>query len=67
METRIIDLEIRLTHQEAMLHELNEVLILQQKVIDRLQAEVDLLKERISAVAVSNIADISQEKPPPHY
>ena len=67
MESRIIDLEIRLTHQEAMLQELNDVIIHQQKMIDSLNAEVGKLKQHLRESAPSNIADASQETPPPHY
>ena len=67
MESRIIDLEIRLTHQEAMLQELNDVLVQQQKTITLLHKEIELLKQRLRESTPSNIVDASQETPPPHY
>ncbi|MBL1260137.1 MAG: SlyX family protein [Thiotrichaceae bacterium] len=67
MENEITDLQIRLTHQEATLEELNQVIIQQQKSIDQLTHAVSQVNERMRSMADSNIADPSQETPPPHY
>ena len=67
MESRIVDLEIRLTHQEAALQALNDVIVRQQKEIDRLRAEVEALREQVRAQAAFPVAPPSDETPPPHY
>ncbi len=67
MENEITDLQIRLTHQESTLEELNQVIIDQQRAIDQLTLSVEQLNERMRTMADSNIADQSQETPPPHY
>ncbi len=67
MENEITDLQIRLTHQESTLEELNQVIIRQQKAIDQLTHAVSQVNERMRSMADSNIADQSQETPPPHY
>ena len=67
MELRIVDLEMRFMHQESTLQELNDVVISQQKQIDELSREVDLLKKQIKAWSPSLIRDPSEETPPPHY
>ncbi len=67
MENDITDLQIRLTHQESTLEELNQVIIQQQKAIDQLTLTVSQMSERMRSMADSNIADQSQETPPPHY
>ncbi len=67
MENEITDLQIRLTHQESTLETLNQVIIDQQRAIDQLTLSVEQLNERMRAMADSNIADQSQETPPPHY
>jgi SlyX protein len=67
MESRIVDLEIRVTHQEAALQQLSDVLVQQQKLIDRLTGEVDALKEQMRAQAAFPVAPASEETPPPHY
>ena len=67
MESRIVDLEMRFMHQESTIQELNEVVISQQKLIDKLTEEVELLKQQIKAANQPLIRDPSEETPPPHY
>ncbi len=67
MESRIVDLEMRFMQQDSTIQELNEVLISQQKQIEELSREVDLLKKQIRASSPSLIRDPSEETPPPHY
>ena len=65
MESRLIDLEIRLTHQEATLQDLNAVLIRQQRMMDTLALQVGSLREQLRAANTSPppVDDV----PPPHY
>lgn len=67
MENDITDLQIRLTHQEATLETLNQVIIQQQQAIDHLTLTITQLNERMRSMADSNIAHPSEERPPPHY
>ena len=67
MESRIVDLEMRFMHQESTIQELNEAVISQQKLIDKLTEEVELLKQQIKAANQPLIRDPSEETPPPHY
>ncbi|MBT8126805.1 MAG: SlyX family protein [Gammaproteobacteria bacterium] len=67
MEDRITELEIRLTHIEDTLDVLNQSVIDQHKLIDRLQLQIAILEKKLKAVASSNIANESEETPPPHY
>ncbi len=65
--SRITELEIRFTHQEKMMDELNGVILSQQKSIENLlnrQTQMDALLEQLTAQAGDN-TDI--EPPPPHY
>ena len=64
---RLIDLEIRLTHQEATLQTLNDVIADQQALIDQLRKEVERLKRQLRDMAPANIAAPWEETPPPHY
>lgn len=63
IEERIDSLEIDFLHQQKMLNELNEEIIKQWKIIDRLIKENKELKETLG----SNIRPLSEETPPPHY
>lgn len=67
MEDRITELEIRLTHIEDTIDILNNSVIDQHNLVDRLQLQVAILEKKLKAVASSNIANESEETPPPHY
>lgn len=62
IEKRLIDLEVRYTHQEDLLMQLNEVVGKQGQIIDKLKAELKELKLNSSQSDRSMI----NEKPP-HY
>ena len=66
MTQAIVELEIRLEHQEAALNELSDVVAKQQRVIDRLLAEVRHLSS-IQAQEVKTPGSAADEAPPPHY
>lgn len=67
MESRLVDLEIRLTHQEAALEEMGAALLRQHRTINELQESVDRLERQLRAMSISNIASAAEETPPPHY
>ncbi|MDH5376905.1 MAG: SlyX family protein [Gammaproteobacteria bacterium] len=64
METRIDDLEIRLTYQESTIEELNQVILRQQTEIDRLARELERLKTHIEN---SHSQTTPTDERPPHY
>lgn len=66
-DARLIDLEIRLTHQEATLQALNDIVADQQGLIDQLHKEVDALRRQLRDMTPANIASPWEETPPPHY
>lgn len=67
MQDRLTELEIKFMQQEQTLDALSEQVYLQQKEIFKLIQEVQLLKDRLKALASSPIASQSEETPPPHY
>ena len=66
-EAHIVDLETRLTYQEAALQELNDVIVRQQKMLDSLGHQLELLKQQMRSQAQFDVMPTSQEPPPPHY
>jgi SlyX protein len=66
-DERLTDLEIRLTHQEATLHTLNDVIAAQQRTIDQLRKEVETLKRQLRDMSAGDMAAPWEEPPPPHY
>lgn len=67
MENRITDLEIRLTHQEAALEEMNGVLLSQHTLISALQDDIKRLRRQLQDISAGSAADTGVEPPPPHY
>ena len=67
MTNAIVEMEIRLEHQEATLTDLSDVVAQQQGQIDRLVAEVSRLRERLEQDSVALHSSSNEETPPPHY
>lgn len=66
-DERITELEIRFSHQDNFLHQLNEIVVQQQKTIDRLEKEIIDLKRSMNAESgVSSTRTLKDDKPP-HY
>jgi SlyX protein len=67
MEVRINDLECQLAFQEQTIEELNDALGQQQLQISRMQEQMTFMIGKIKSLSSSNLADQSEETPPPHY
>lgn len=66
-DKRLIDLEIRFSHQDDFLHKLNETVVEQQKIITRLEKEIiDLKRSMNSEAGVAPTRTLKDDKPP-HY
>lgn len=66
-EERIIELEIRFAHQDHFIHQLNEIVVAQQKTIDRLEKEMIDLKRTLNSEAGVNPTGSLKDDKPPHY
>lgn len=62
METRLVDLEVRYTHLERQVAELNQVVFEQQKAIDALQRQLIAVNARVDQQGGPTPNDR-----PPHY
>ena len=67
MEEKIIDLEIRLTHQDDHIQELDKIIYQQQQTLDLMQAQITDLQGKMKNMTENNILSSSEESPPPHY
>jgi SlyX protein len=66
-EDRITELEIRFSHQDMFIHQLNEIVVAQQKTIERLQKDMlDLKRSANSNDGVTPVQGMKDDKPP-HY
>ena len=67
MNHDIIDLQIRLSHQENHIQELDNVIYRQQQQIDALAEKIALLEKHLRNLTEANILNSTEDKPPPHY
>ncbi|SDS84268.1 SlyX family protein [Pseudomonas fuscovaginae UPB0736] len=66
LEDRVTELETRLAFQDDTIQSLNDVLVGQQRVVERLQLQMAaLLKRHEEMMGQFGIAE--DEAPPPHY
>ncbi|WP_045223325.1 SlyX family protein [Methyloterricola oryzae] len=65
---RLVELESRLAYQDDLVVTLNDVVSRQQLQIDRLEATVRVLLDRVQRLsALAEGADPAAEERPPHY
>ncbi|EGY33369.1 slyX like protein [Aggregatibacter actinomycetemcomitans serotype e str. SC1083] len=64
---RITELEMKTTFQETVIEELNQALVEQQFILDKIQLQLRYLANKIQNIQPSNIASQAEETPPPHY
>ena len=61
---RLMELEMASDMHQRMLDDLNDAIIRQEKIIERLQKQNEMLKEALSRDIVK---PLSEKTPPPHY
>ena len=67
LENRINDLECQLAFQEQTIDSLNDALSNQQLLISKMQEQMKYVAGKVKNMDSSNLADPSEETPPPHY
>lgn len=66
LDNRVMELETRLAFQDDTIQALNDVVVTQQRQIERLQAQIAALIKRQEEMATP--ADgFGEDSPPPHY
>jgi SlyX protein len=66
-EERLVDIEIKLSHQEDAVEELNKVVCQQQKKIDHLEAICEALIRHVKELSDSAAEQRTTNETPPHY
>jgi SlyX protein len=66
LESRIIDLEIKFTHQDELLGELNEIVTNQQFIIAKLEKEIKTLQSSMD-LSEGGSSRSAKDDIPPHY
>ncbi|MGF1753299.1 SlyX family protein [Vibrio makurazakiensis] len=64
---RIDDLECKLAFQEQTIEDLNDALTQQQLLITKMQDQMKFVVGKVKNMDNSDLADASEETPPPHY
>ncbi len=67
MEDRLNELEIRFTHQERTIEELNDIVSRQELLLERMERELLQLREQMKILLPSLSRGEDEEEPPPHY
>lgn len=67
MEQHLIDLEVKISHQEIAIEELKQLTFEQHKQIEALEKELKRLKERIDAGDIGATTIGPGNEKPPHY
>jgi len=67
IEDKLIDLEIRLTHQEDHILSLDKIIYEQDKLLNALLEKVKQMDEKLKSTGENNILSSEEESPPPHY
>lgn len=66
LEMRITELESRLAFQDDTIQALNDVLVVQQRAVERLQLQLAALAKRQEEL-VGQLGPFEEDEPPPHY
>lgn len=66
MESRIAELEVKLSFSEDLLDELNRTVVRQQQQIDQLQQELRVLRQQVQSAIPAEPLNLRDETPP-HY
>ncbi len=66
-QSLIIELQTKLSFQDELLEELNQVVTSQQQQIMRLETAFDALKLQVKTLQTDNNQTDTTEPPPPHY
>ncbi|KAF1024435.1 MAG: Protein SlyX [Pseudomonas sp.] len=66
LQERVMDLESRLAFQDDTIETLNDILVTQQRAVERLQLQMAALLKRQAEMG-SSFETSEEEAPPPHY
>ncbi|OBW91839.1 SlyX family protein [Gallibacterium salpingitidis] len=64
---RLDELEMKVAFQENTIEQLNQALVDQQFIIEKMQLQLRYLAQKLKDMQPSNIATQAEETPPPHY
>jgi SlyX protein len=66
-DARLVEIEVKLAHQERLLIDLNDVVTEQQAKLMQLEALCGSLVDRVRSMGEALPDDAAQDERPPHY
>ena len=67
VDSAIIDLQTKLSFQDGLLEELNQVVTEQQHQIMRMESALETLRVQVKTLQTDNLSGEAKEPLPPHY
>lgn len=67
LRSEIESLQTQVAFQEDTIEQLNQALTDQQMQLDKIHFQMKQLVNKVKQIEPSNMADASEETPPPHY
>jgi len=67
IESRLTELETKVSYQDYLIGELNDVVVRQQQQIDQLEKQMIRFGDHLKQASGSGLARADEEVPPPHY
>lgn len=67
LQARIDELEMKQAFQDQTIEDLNQALTAQQFLVDKIQMQMKFMVGKVKGMEPSNMANESEETPPPHY
>lgn len=67
LEDRLVEVEIRVAHQDAAIETLTQTLLEKDQLLRQLRNQLETLEQQMRLSSGENLANESEETPPPHY
>jgi len=67
IESRVAELEIRISFQDQTIQELNDVVVRQQREFEKMARDLAQLKGQMGTLTSPMAGSQAPEPPPPHY
>ncbi len=67
LEDRVVEVEIRVAHQDAAIETLTQTLLEKDQLLRELRTQLETLEQQMRLSTEGNVADEAEETPPPHY
>ena len=67
LQEKLIDLEIRITHQEDHIHSLDKIIYEQDQLLSALTSKIKQMDTKLQGMGEENILSSEEDTPPPHY